>query len=93
MRIINYLSRELEVTKIFKQIVNSNNSNFNLVEFGSSSTSSFGSSDHASFYYEDIPVLVFSPVNTKITINHQMRFEMIGIGKVLSKIWIFLLIS
>lgn len=45
--------------KIFKQIVNSNNSNFNLVEFGSSSTSSFGSSDHASFYYEDIPVLSF----------------------------------
>ena len=45
--------------KIFKQIVNSNNSNFNLVEFRSSSTSSFGSSDHASFYYEDIPVLSF----------------------------------
>ena len=45
--------------KIFKQIVNSNNSNFNLVEFGSSSTSSFGSSDHDSFYYEDIPVLTF----------------------------------
>ena len=45
--------------KIFKQIINSNNNNFNLVEFGSSSNSSFGSSDHASFYYEDIPVLSF----------------------------------
>ena len=43
--------------KIFKQIINSNNSQFNLVEFGSSS--GFGSSDHASFYYEDIPVLSF----------------------------------
>ena len=43
--------------KIFKQIVNSNNNEFNLVEFGSST--SFGSSDHASFYYEDIPVLNF----------------------------------
>ena len=43
--------------KIFKQIVNSNNDEFNLVEFGSST--GFGSSDHASFYYEDIPVLSF----------------------------------
>ena len=43
--------------KIFKQIINANNVEFNLVEFGSSS--SFGSSDHASFYYEDIPVLNF----------------------------------
>jgi C-terminal processing protease CtpA/Prc len=43
--------------KIFKQIVNSNNSEFNLIEFGSST--GFGSSDHASFYYEDIPVLSF----------------------------------
>lgn len=43
--------------KIFKQIINSNNTQFNLVEFGSSS--GFGSSDHASFYYEDIPVLSF----------------------------------
>ena len=43
--------------KIFKQIINANNIEFNLVEFGSSS--SFGSSDHASFYYEDIPVLNF----------------------------------
>ena len=45
--------------KIFKQIINSNNNNFNLVEFGSSSTSGFGTSDHASFYFEDIPVLSF----------------------------------
>jgi Zn-dependent M28 family amino/carboxypeptidase len=43
--------------KIFKQIVNSNNNEFNLIEFESST--GFGSSDHASFYYEDIPVLSF----------------------------------
>ena len=45
--------------KILKQIVNSNNVEFDLIEFSSSSTSSFGSSDHASFYYENIPVLNF----------------------------------
>ena len=46
-------------SSLFKQTVKSNNKSFDLIEFDTSSTSRFSSSDHASFYYEDIPVLNF----------------------------------
>ena len=58
--------------KIFKQIVNSNNSNFNLVEFDHQVHQALVHQIMRPFIMKIFLFLVFSPVSMKITINRQM---------------------